>query len=340
MSWERGLSRRLGAIAGPALVLAALARTPAQSPEKPPAPEEAVPAAAPLVPAQEGPRLKAALALKEERRLQDALVRLEAIASARAARPGSGPAELQLAAPGQALTAGALLAELEAIDVRLRLGALEGLEGRLRGLEEAAGAQRDVQRRVRALRSILHLAGGSLLEPNAIARLDVGDRLRARFFPGRGADSPPPIPLDLPIRKLSDLTPGRPPGAARGPRNACPPLVGFLGLEDLATSRRAALQPAFDHFDGDPRALIALFVYTGDAEIPPPATGDEPWSRAAVFWIRGTPAALSSVPVRSRYEWLPGPTFFLLAPGGRIRSWRWPHEGWDGFLRDAQESRG
>jgi hypothetical protein len=231
------------------------------------------------------------------------------------------------------------VAELEAVDVRLRLGNLEGLDGRLRGLEEAAGGQRDVQGRVRALRAILHLAGGSLLEPNAIARLDLGDRVRARFFPGRGADSPTLIPLDLPLRKLSDLTPGRVPGAARGSRTPCLPLVGFLGIEDLALSRRGAIQPVFDHFESDTRALVALFVYTGDGEIPPPATGDEPWSRAAVFWIRGTPAALSSAPVRSRYEWLPGPTFFLLEPGGKIRSWRWPHEAWDGFLRDAREAR-
>ena len=272
--------------------------------------------------ASRGPTpLAGALALKETRRLDETIPRLEALA----------------AKDGEAPTAASVLGELEAIDARLRLFRFQGLERRLDRLDESWGRDLGIRRRVLALRSLLHIRSGSLLEPNAISRADLGDRFRARFLPQKPGGAPRVVPLDFPIRFLCDLSPRPGSGLGGGRREGAVTLLGFVGIEELGEARRDALKPVLEHFDRDPRALAALFVFASDFELLPPRTAEEPWNRLAIFWIRGTPQALSStpVPVRSRYEWLPLPAYFILEPGARIRSWRWPHEGWDGFLLDA-----
>jgi hypothetical protein len=283
-------------------------------------------------------RLAAALALKEERKLTEAIRELETLALAGRTGPAVPGFERE-PRPNSSLGGSSLavLGQLEAIDARMRAGLLGGLEPRLQLLAESWGENRDVRRRVRALQGLLPLLGGSLLEPNAIARVDAGDRFLARFFHGQKGSASPRIPLDLPLRHLSDLPIGEPGGTGSGHRPRPVVVAGFLGIEELTPERREPWRPAWVHFDQDPRALLALFVYTGDAELPPPAPAEEPWSRAVIFWIRGTPFEIASGPIRSRYEWLPGPTFFLLGPGGRLRSWRWPEEGWKGFLTDVRE---
>ncbi len=285
-------------------------------------------------------RLLAALRLKEERKLEEARYQLESLVAASsvpvpeppgggAVRPGGG------GSPFGALT---VLAELEAVDVRMRLGRLEGVDARLRKLREAWAGNEEIRRRVRAFEGLLSLRGRYLLEPNAITRADLGERFRQRFCP-KNREEPQQVPLNYPIRYLSNLAPvPASPPAPNAPRQRAVTMVGFLSIDDLHDPQRSNWKPALDFFDLGPRALVALFVYTGDLDPPPPAAAAEPWTSVAIFWIRGTPAALASAPVRSRYEWLPGPTFFLLDPGGQVRSWHWPHEDWLGYLTDARTS--
>jgi hypothetical protein len=236
--------------------------------------------------------------------------------------------------PASAVSAAGLAADLEAIDCRLRLRRLDGLEERLGRLAAGWGANREVRRRAEALTGLSYLRDGTLLEPNAIAsdRLDVGRKFRSRFLGGR--DGAADIPLGRPLFRLTSLSPS-PPRDLRASRPKAVTIAGFLRVEDLDPGPDPVWREPVRLFEGDPRVVLALFVFTGDREPPPARPGEEPWESAAVLWIRGTPETLAAAPVRSRYEWLPGPTFFLLEPGGRVRSWRWPHEGWRGFEADV-----
>jgi hypothetical protein len=341
---KRGWSRA----AGLALVasLSFAARGGAQDPGKP----KDVPAGPPAAPAPPAPasgdiseadRLAAALKLKSERKIEEALPLLESLA--RASRLPQGaldratndlPLDLdeREGRRTQVPSAVGVLAELEAIDARLRLGRLDGLPERVRRLLHDWGAHPEVRRRARALGGLIPLRTGPLLEPNAISRVDLGKQFKERFHPGREDASDLKVPLDQPIRHLSRLLSGKPGRAAPRAASAAVSLVGFLEMADLSSDRMRAWRTVFEGFDRDPRVLIALFIFTGGAEPPAPLAGEEPWSRAVVFWIRGTPSALSSAVIRSRFEWIAGPTFFLLEPGGKVRSWKWPEEGWEGFM--------
>ena len=152
-------------------------------------------------------KLSAALRLKEERRLEEARLQLEALvgASGRSGpEPPGGAAHPAGGGPFSALT---VLAEIEAVDVRMRLGRLEGVDARLRKLREAWAGNAEVRKRVRALEGLYPLRGGLLLEPNAISRADLGDRFRQKF-PPRNREESQQVPLNHPLRYLSDLSPG------------------------------------------------------------------------------------------------------------------------------------
>src|SRR5262249_51852794 len=158
---------------------------------------------------------------------------------------------------------------------------------------------------------LIPLRGGALLEPNAISRVDLGRGFKERFYAGRDDSTAPQVPLDLPIRHLTRLMSGAGGSAARAGTRAASAAVslgGFLEMGDLAGDGMREWRTVFEAFDRDPRVLLAFFIFTGGAEPPVPLGGEEPWSRAAVFWIRGTPSALASAVIRSRFEWLPGPT--------------------------------
>lgn len=289
----------------------------------------------------ESDRLAAALKLKNERKIEEALPLLESLARASRIPQGAldrATSDLPLDLDEkdgrriQVPSAVGVLAELEAIDARVRLGRMDGLPDRLRRLLHDWGTHPEVRRRARALGGLIPLRTGPLLEPNAISRVDLGKQFKDRFHAGREDASDLKVPLDQPIRHLSRLlsgSPGRP-----GPRtaSAAVTLVGFLEMADLSSERMREWRAVFEGFDRDPRVLIALFIFTGGAEPPAPVGAEEPWSRAVVFWIRGTPSALTSAVIRSRFEWIPGPTFFLLEPGGKVRSWKWPEEDWEGLL--------
>jgi len=284
--------------------------------------------------------LSGALRLKEERRLEESIQRLETLSRSPG---GAGPEEKKSAGPGADEKVGEappgaaqILAELEAIDARLRLGRRDGLQARIDRLRHDFPRHRELLARARALEFILVMKNGPLLEPNAIARADLGSRFFERFLSTRGGSRRATVPLDRPIRFLCDLNLATERRTGRTEKIHPVVLLGFVGRDDLQGARLQALQRAFDHFERDPRALLCLFVFAGEGELPAVQTAEGPLSRAAVFWIRGTPAALADAPVRTRYEWLAGPTFFLMEPGGLFKSWRWPHEGWDGFLVDIQ----
>ncbi len=301
--------------------------------------------------AAEGPEddLAAALRLKEERRLEEAIRQLETLARGpHGAIPhdadpqGADPQEKKSTGPdGKKVDDGApaaarVLAELEAIDARLRLGRRDGLQPRIDRLRKDFPRHRDVLARARALEFILAMETGPLLEPNAIARADLGIRFFERFLSTRGGARRATVPLDRPIRFLCDLNLAPERRTGRTEKVHPVVLLGLVGRDDLQGERLQSFHPAFEHFDRDPRALLCLFVFTGEGDLPAAQTADGPLSRAAVFWIQGTPTTLASASVRTRYEWLAGPTFFLMEPGGLYKSWRWPHEGWEGFLRDIK----
>jgi hypothetical protein len=286
-------------------------------------------------------KLSEALLQKEERSLDPALRNLEALAAQAGRIPQDGGGRSRgsdgLRSDSSPVLAAGLLADLEALDVRLRLNRLAGIDETLRRLEVSWRWNRPVRRRIGALSGLLPMRNISLLEPNAIAtdRIDLGGRFRERFLAGRDKTASS-IPLDLPIRHLTNLSIG-PGKGSHGPRQRAVSIIGFLGAEDLAPGSADVWGEPVRLFASDPRVLLVLFAFTGEGEPPAARAGEEPWESAAVFWIRGTPETLASAPVRSGYEWLPGPTYFLLGPGGKIRSWRWPHEGWKGFAADVAE---
>src|SRR6185503_8557192 len=169
--------------------------------------------AAPAALTQADARLLEALRLKEERRLEEARRGFEALVAASSAAVPEAPAGGAAVPAGGGSPFGALtvLAELEATDVRMRLGRLEGVDPRLRRLREVWAGNGQIRKRVSALEGLLPLCGKPLLEPNAISRADLGDRFRERFYP-KGREGAPAVPLNYPIRYLSNLAPA-PPGA-------------------------------------------------------------------------------------------------------------------------------
>ena len=283
--------------------------------------------------------LSRAVRAKERRELEEAKRLLDRGETGRRDRRG-----LRIQAPAQSTLAVDVAIDLERIDLLLRMGEVEGLASKIDAIEGAFVAPSDVARRARALRAVLFLREGHLLEPNAISRVDAGQEFRTRFFAGLAPGEEPNLQPNLAIRQLTDLPVGETKDRKPGGDRQRPLLVAcFLTLQELRAGRDA-MAPFFDLFPRDPRVLLALYVFTGSSSgvepLPSPGTGDLRLDRAVVYWMEGAANLLTRAPVRSRFEWIPGPTFLLVGKQGRLLSWRWPHESWQGFVLDVERALG
>lgn len=230
-------------------------------------------------------------------------------------------------------TAVGVLAELESLDARLRGGELEGVDARLESLGMEWSDSPSILRRVLALRGLLRARKSLLVEPNAVARLDIGHSFRRRFLASSAGLAPQGddskwlrVPLESPIRFLNLV---RTSERAAGERRHPVSVVGFLSAEDLLepSARPACLVRLLELAESRP-VLVALFVFTDGLEPPPIPVDEAPWRDLALFWISGTFRELHGVVRRTRYEWLPGPSFLRLrrGSGGALASWCLP---WD-----------
>ena len=114
-------------------------------------------------------------------------------------------------------------------------------------------------------------------------------------------------------------------------------VIGFVRATDLA-------DPALDYrrkiddlvVRGD--VILALMVYESfdDDAVDLDMTA-RPWTNVAVFRFRGSFREFDGLNRRTRYEWLPGPSFFLVEFGGKVLSWCFPWDDWRGFEADVRE---
>ncbi len=231
-----------------------------------------------------------------------------------------------------------LLAELEELDLLLRMGRLHNLARRLRELGEAWRDAPSVSVRTQALERVMRARQSLLIEPNAVGRVDVGERFARRYL-RRPDGTIREIPRGFPIRFLSGLAEGI--LAPTEPDARVATVIAFVEARHLADPQldiagRIAGLLSGDHGD----IVLGLFVYEsadGPAVTLPP--GDEPWTRAVVLWFAGSFDRFDGLDRRTRVEWLPGPSFFLVEFGGSVISWCLPWDRWDGFLADIDRSR-
>ncbi len=239
-------------------------------------------------------------------------------------------------------TALALLAKFESLDLKLRMGELEGIDSPLRELEKTWSEVPSIALRARALRGLLRTKQSLFVEPNAVADLDVGTRFRERFLQDDISKKTfKSIPLDFPVLYLNDRADAL---VAKGAKVRVPTVLVLVQLEDLIEAEKQLdenqkeLSPLARCIQlADQQGFICiLLTYMGSLPSIEWEMEKGPWSSTCILWVSGTFQSLEGVPRRTRYEWMPGTSFFRLGPGNSLISWRMPWDPWEPFEKSLK----
>lgn len=234
-----------------------------------------------------------------------------------------------------------LLSELEEIDSRMRLGQVAQIENRLNQLALQWKDVPSIRERAFALKKLHQVRKAVLIEPNAISSSDVGAYFREKFLPAKRvtkfltSSGPRKVPLNFPIRYLSGLSEGV--LSSKKPEEPLATVIGFVDFDSLMDPKLDYQGKINDLLTRNQRVVLGLFIYfRGERSTAVLDVDSRPWNRMAIFWINGSFKKLEGVPWRTRYEWLPGPAFFMIEFSGKILSWCFPWDSWMGFQRDVE----
>lgn len=241
-------------------------------------------------------------------------------------------------------SAAAIEADLEALDLALRLGRLEGVGPRLDILESRWAGSPSVSLRARALRGILGLRLSLFLEPNAVATATVGSTFRERFLQDDlSRKTFRELPLGFPVLFLNDRADAR---VAAGGKVRAPTVVVLATLEDLLVAEKELVEGV----EGGSRltrlarlasrreVLVIVLAFLGTLPAIEWEGGPPELESLCLLWIPGTFQALEGVPRRTRFEWVPGTSFIRLGPGNEVLSWCLPWDSWGPFERELLEA--